>query len=215
MNCPLCLAASADFFCEKKFKWGLRRWVLCSGCDLVFVHPDDRPTKDVEHGEYQLHNNHHNDTRYVEQLMKLKAPLETFLPPGCRGLDYGSGPTPVLSEIFARQGFVMEIYDPFFAAKNKVLDQKYDFITCTEVVEHFFNPCQEFKLLVDHLEAEGHLGVMTSPRHPHEDFLMWPYIREKSHVSFYSNKCMDWIAEHFNLQTKFHSESVWIWTRRA
>ena len=63
------------------------------------------------------------------------------------GLDYGCGFAPALANILKSRGFKVELYDPFFFPDKKVFNKQYDFITCTETVEHFFYPFEEIILL--------------------------------------------------------------------
>ena len=45
------------------------------------------------------------------------------------------------------KGFNISSYDPFFANNPELLNCKYDYIACCEVIEHFHNPAREFALL--------------------------------------------------------------------
>ena len=64
------------------------------------------------------------------------------------GLDFGCGPGPALANMMQSDGYEMEIYDPFFFPNKDALSKKYDFITCTETAEHFFNPHDELNLSI-------------------------------------------------------------------
>ncbi len=90
----------------------------------------------------------------------------------------------------------MSVYDPFFAPDPAVLDGSYDFITCTETVEHFFSPADEFERLNKMLRNGGWLGVMTEMRND-SSFENWWYTRDPTHVCFYRVETMEWIALHF------------------
>ena len=54
------------------------------------------------------------------------------------GLDYGCGYAPALADILKKDGFRVELYDPFFFPNKEIFLRKFKFITCSEVVEHFF-----------------------------------------------------------------------------
>ena len=45
------------------------------------------------------------------------------------------------------EGFSVDLYDPFFFPNKDIFANKYNFITCTETAEHFFNPNKEFETL--------------------------------------------------------------------
>ena len=64
------------------------------------------------------------------------------------------------------QGYRMSLYDPFFAPSPDALERRYDFITCTETVEHFYQPGKEFRRLDRLLRSGGWLGVMTEMLEP-------------------------------------------------
>ncbi|MEX2353228.1 MAG: class I SAM-dependent methyltransferase, partial [Gammaproteobacteria bacterium] len=117
---------------------------------------------------------------------------------GACGLDYGSGPGPTLSVMLEERGFVMRNYDPFFADDVDALAGEYDFIACTETVEHFHHPGREFQCFDRLLRPGGWLGIMTGMRDPGTDFADWYYVRDPTHVSFYQMQTMEWLAQHFN-----------------
>ncbi|MEX0601220.1 MAG: class I SAM-dependent methyltransferase, partial [Rhodothermales bacterium] len=119
------------------------------------------------------------------------------LPAGAAGLDYGSGPGPTLSVMLEERGHPMAIYDPFFAPDERVFDRSYDFITCSETVEHFFRPREEFERLYGLLRPGGWLGVMTRFV-TDRDFETWWYVRDATHVCFYRTETMYWIEEQFD-----------------
>ncbi|MEI4850515.1 class I SAM-dependent methyltransferase, partial [Klebsiella pneumoniae] len=83
------------------------------------------------------------------------------LGPGARGLDFGCGPGPALATMLREAGMDMALFDPFFYPQASVLERQYDFITCTEVVEHLHRPAEVFRQLDRLLAPGGWLGVMT------------------------------------------------------
>ena len=92
-------------------------------------------------------------------LSKLFKPLQGKLKDGAKGLDFGCGPGPALAEMFKEEGRQVDLYDPFFFHNEKVFKKAYDFITCTETIEHFFEPAKEFKRIDEMLVKEGFLGL--------------------------------------------------------
>jgi hypothetical protein len=155
----------------------------------------------LEHGSerarYETHDNDPSDQRYRAFLYRLFAPLIARLPAGAAGLDYGSGPGPTLSVMLAEAGFATSIYDPFFAPDGATLRRSYDFITCTETVEHFYSPAQEFERLDQMLRPGGWLGIMTEMREEDRVFSSWWYVRDPTHVCFYHADTMAWIAARY------------------
>lgn len=161
------------------------------------MNPGARLAPDAERAHYDFHENDPADEGYRAFLSRLATPLVRKLAPGAEGLDYGSGPGPTLSVILEEQGFGMTIYDPFFAPEEGALRRTYDFITCTETVEHFFRPREEFERLDALLRPGGWLAAMTEIRREDVPFRDWRYARDPTHVSFYRVATMDWIAGHF------------------
>ncbi len=170
---------------------------LCGRCTLVWLDPGQRPSAAAERAHYGTHDNDPADAGYRRFLDRLATPLEAVLTPGSRGLDFGCGPGPALARMLEERGFRVSVHDPFFAPDRQVLDGRYDFITCTETAEHFHNPRREFGLLDDMLLPGGWLGVMTAFRPALTEFAGWHYIRDPTHVCFYSNGAMAWIAAHY------------------
>ncbi|MCC1498350.1 methyltransferase domain-containing protein, partial [Alcanivorax sp. 1008] len=79
-------------------------------------------------------------------------------------------------------------------------NQQYDFVTCTEVVEHFHQPAREFERLTSLLTPTGVLAIMTSLLDDGVDFHTWHYRRDPTHVSFYRQTTFNWIANHYRMQ---------------
>ncbi len=191
--CPLCGADCIGPFAHAHQK----DYFECHICRLVFLDPNRRLASDEEQKRYKTHQNDPSDTGYRNFLNRLAHPLITRLTPKAVGLDYGSGPGPTLSVMLERHGFSMAIYDPFFAPIEEVLTRTYDFVTCTETVEHFFYPDREFNQLNRLLRPGGWLGIMTEIRQEERAFEQWYYVRDPTHVCFYHAHTMLWLAEHF------------------
>lgn len=147
-----------------------------------------------EKATYDLHDNDPQDEGYRGFLSKLTNPLLERLAPGARGLDFGCGPGPALAVMLREAGMDMTVYDPFFHPDKSVLEQQYDFVTCTEVVEHLHRPAEVFRQLDGLLVPGGWLGVMTCFQTDDERFANWHYRRDPTHIVFYRRATMDWLA---------------------
>jgi len=183
-------------------------YFICKTCDLVFVDPNQRLAPSEEKSRYDLHENNPEDERYRSFLSQLLKPLQKKLAPKSSGLDYGAGPGPTLHLMFEEYGHSMEIYDPFYANHSSVLDKTYDFITSTETVEHFFNPSKEFDRLWSVLKPGGYLGIMTLLRPENKKISDWHYLRDETHVSFYSKQTFNWIAKQYHANLWFYGDRV-------
>lgn len=180
----------------------------CHCCEATFVDPSQLPTRAAELVEYELHRNEVHDPSYRKFLSRLASPLLAHLPAGQSGLDYGSGPGPALAAMLSEAGHRMAIYDPLFFDDAKVLDTHYDFITCTEVAEHFHHPFEEFARLDSLLKPGGCLAVMTLFQTDDDAFANWHYRRDPTHVVFYRQSTFHNIAERHHWRCEIPRANV-------
>lgn len=196
----------------------LRRYYLCSYCDLIFLDPSLRLSVEAEKQRYEHHRNEMGDSGYIQYLNQIVFPLVPLIPAEAEGLDYGSGPNPVLSEYLGNYGCKMKIYDPFFAEDKSVLEKKYDFVVATEVIEHFFDPAAEFERLESLLKTDGALALLTQFHNLSKDDLSeiekWHYRKDPTHVCFYSAKTFDYIASEFNLEILYQNNPAIVMARK-
>lgn len=192
-SCPLCRSRPVRPFARA---YG-RQYHECQACGLIHVAPRQRPESEAERAHYETHENDPADPGYRAFLSRVADPLVERLAPGAEGLDYGAGPGPTLSLMLAEKGFPTRIYDPYFAPDDTALDRTYDFITCTETVEHFFRPGRELGRLDTLLRPGGWLAVMTELIDGAPPFERWRYARDPTHVSLYRRRTLEWIAGHF------------------
>ena len=198
-RCPLCAQTSpAPYHQDRR-----RDYYQCATCQLVFVPPEQHLSAVAEKAEYDKHQNSPHDTGYRRFLGRLFTPLQAKLAPGSRGLDFGSGPGPTLSVMFAEQGHSMVIYDPFYAPDTSVLTKTFDFITATEVVEHLAHPGPVLDQLLEQLVPGGYLGFMTKRVTSADAFTRWHYISDPTHVSFFSEETFRWWAQKNSLVVEF------------
>lgn len=194
MQCPLC--SSADYITVKANT--NRSFFKCNNCWLIFVNPDDYPKADNEKARYELHENSIEDAGYVSFLNKSITPALPYLTKEMKGLDYGCGPHPTLSQLLNKQGYKCDDYDPFF--KPIELQPPYDFIFSTEAFEHFHHPKDELKKITELLTDDGLLVVMTDHWASLERFANWYYIADYTHVCFYHNETFKYIEKAYGYQ---------------
>lgn len=172
----------------------------CPSCDLIFI--DEHYILDTadEKKRYLLHDNTYQNKGYVKYLKNFIAQgINPFKQNIKNGLDFGCGPSPVLSQLLSEQGIAMDHYDPYFYPELEFKGQHYDLITCTEVLEHIRHPLTVLTSLVQHLHPQGILSVMTQFHHQ-QPFSSWWYRQDKTHICFFSAKTFRWIATYFNLR---------------
>lgn len=204
-TCPLCENHNIRIFDRDSD----RTYLHCPVCSLIFIDREDLLTFSEERARYDTHQNHPNDPDYRNFLNQLAGPLLNRLdPPPLKGLDFGSGPGPTLSIMLAEHGHTMRIYDPFYAPNPLVLEDSYDFITCSETFEHFFTPRKEWRMLVDLVKPGGWLGIMTLLFDFNDDFSSWHYKNDLTHVSFFSRNTFKYLAQQDELHVEFVGDNV-------
>ena len=188
--CPLCAGGEASPLFEDR----ARRYHHCPACDVRFLERACWMTPEQEKARYLTHNNDVLDPRYQDFVRGLYDELRSKAAPGARGLDFGAGTGPVLAHMLGQAGFDMKLYDTYFHPERDVLELKYDFIAASEVVEHMREHKVEFERLKRLLKPGGWLGIMTWLWDDAIDFAGWSYRKDPTHLVFYSQASLRWIA---------------------
>lgn len=168
----------------------------CSFCEAIFKDSGTHPNKEDEEKRYLEHNNELTNQGYVNFLQKfIDLAIKPYLSQG-HLLDFGSGPKPVLKWLLEKQGYHVDCYDPFFSKDMPLDDDLYDMITATEVMEHVHYPKEVLTWIDQHTKPGGFISFMTLfyPK-DQETFFKWFYIRDYTHVVFYTTKTFEVIAE--------------------
>lgn len=197
---PVVCKGNACTVCEQGTLVGFRavsgkRYLRCPLCEATLMAQESWLSAEEERAVYDLHNNDPGDSGYRAFLEKLAVPMIERISSGAVGLDFGCGPGPALAEILRESAMDVALYDPFFYPEPSVLDQQYDFITCTEVVEHLHHPAKVFAQLDGLLKPGGWLGIMTCFQTCDERFDNWHYRRDPTHVVFYREATLRLIAK--------------------
>ena len=203
-HCPLCRRGGARLFFQDK----RRSYLRCGHCQLIFVPKCHWLTFDQERAEYDLHENDPKDPGYRRFLSRFSEPLLKRLPPNQSGLDFGCGPGPALAAMLEENGHTVDLYDPFYQNHPQSLEKKHDFICATEVAEHLRDPAAEFAMLFAMLKPGGWLGVMTRLAGDLAAFSKWHYIRDATHICFYSLPSFQYMAARFNARLDFQPPDV-------
>lgn len=210
MPCPLCTLHSV-FYCQDR----LRRFFRCENCELIFADPASQLSTEEEKKIYDLHENRPDDPYYRKFLSQLSEPLLEKLPPAAQGLDYGCGPGPALKLLLEEKGMAVSLYDLYYFPDRDTLNKKYDFVTSTEVVEHFAKPAESWVHLADLVKPGGYLGIMTSlfTRADCNGFQRWRYKNDPTHVSFYTPETIHWLATYLGFRVEIVSQQVILFQR--
>ena len=186
----------------------------CEHCQATLLDPACYLSPEQERAYYALHENHPDDPGYRRFLSRLSSPLQAVLPPGCHGLDYGCGPGSALAAMLQEAGYRITLYDPFFHPDPQALARAYDFITCSEVVEHFHHPAEQFRYLDSLLKPGGVLAIMTCFQTDDERFANWHYRRDPTHVVFYREATFHHLARQFAWHCEVPCKDVVLMTKR-
>lgn len=195
-ECPLCSRRGA--FIRLVGPAG-RGFSLCPACHLIFTDRASLLSPEEEKRRYSTHRNGPQYPGYVRFLRQAIAPALPHLDAGMRGLDYGCGPGPTLSALLESEGLRCEDYDPFF--RPQVPRGPFDFIFCTEVLEHLFHPRTELRRVRDLLAPHGLLVIMTTLWTAGQELSEWHYANDVTHVSFYSQTTIEFICSAYALTT--------------
>ncbi len=198
-QCPVCGADTVDFMHQKT----KITYHDCHRCGYIHKNPAFYPASAAEKAVYLQHNNSLAQADYVAYLRHF---LDNALIPHLRadrrhGLDYGSGPNPVLATLLERDyGMKMRLYDPFFHPDSRYADDMYDFIVSTEVFEHLREPMAVFAGLAARLRPGGVMALMTLFHPDDEDaFRNWWYIRDITHIGFFLPRTFALMADTLGL----------------
>ncbi len=211
MRCPVCEGPDGRAFQVI----GERAYGRCTRCEATFLFPEHRPSRQAERAEYELHRNTGDDAGYRAFLSQVATPLLQRLAPGRSGLDYGCGPGPVLATMLREAGHTVALYDPFFHPDQAALATLHDFITCTEVAEHFHQPAAEFRRLDAMLRPGGWLALMTRFQTDDARFAQWHYRRDPTHVVFYRETTLRWLAQHHGWHCEVPGANVVLMQKRT
>ena len=203
-SCVLCDSKDTQLYYSNENSSYLR----CSMCELVFSPKRFHLNNTDEKSRYDLHQNNPEDEHYRAFLSRVFNPVMDCIKPGAKGLDFGCGPGPTLSLMFEEKGHSVDLFDKYYANNSDIFKNQYDFITATEVAEHLDEPGKELNRLFGLLNPGGVLAVMTSMLSQEIDFSSWYYKDDPTHICFFSQKTMNYLAKKWGAQIKFYDKDV-------
>jgi SAM-dependent methyltransferase len=185
LNCPLCHTALNKVLHQD--------YLICDTCSGIVKDESRLLSSEDEKNRYLKHENDVNDLGYQNFTAPIThAVLRDFNKDNI-GLDFGAGPSSVISKILRDHNYTILEYDPFFQPDKNLLNQKYDYIVCCEVMEHFYKPAEEFSLLKSRLKPNGKLYCMTHLYDSTINFEKWYYRNDATHVFIYQADTIQFI----------------------
>lgn len=211
MSCPLCQSSEVvDYHQDKK-----RPYLQCQSCHLVFVPQSHHLTSELEKAEYDKHENNVDDEGYLKFLSRMASPIIERVNKQSRGIDIGCGPAPALAKLLEQNGHKMALYDLYYFKDESVLQQQYDFVTCTEVIEHIAKPDAFINQLQSLIKKDGVIGLMTKLVIDQERFKSWHYKNDPTHICFYSKPTFEFIAGKYKLNVEFIGNDVILLSKQS
>ncbi|MCO6148512.1 methyltransferase domain-containing protein [Flavobacterium sp. NRK1] len=153
-----------------------------------------------EKTHYELHNNNPEDSGYQKFVSPVTSVVLQNFESTHKGLDFGSGTGSPVVKVLQDNNYDIDQYDLYFHNNPDVLKKQYNYVTCTEVAEHFKAPYREFELLKKLLLPNGKLYVMTDLFNEKIDFATWYYKNDHTHVFLYHAKAFEWIKTTFDFK---------------
>ncbi|MFP4478282.1 MAG: methyltransferase domain-containing protein [Candidatus Izemoplasmatales bacterium] len=194
-KCRLC-HAKMNFFSRTRN----RDYYRCPNCDSIQLDEDQLLSPLKEKNRYDTHNNDIFDLGYQKFVSPITDYILNHFKKTDLGLDFGAGPGPVISKILIDNHYHIKQYDPHYHPNQELLKDQYDYIIACEVIEHFYQPKEEFERLKKLLKENGAWVFMTDLYDDSIDFNQWYYKNDETHVIFYTTKTLEYIKEvyHFN-----------------
>jgi hypothetical protein len=198
IKCKICSKPTEPFEAIKK------QYYYCNNCKFIFLDKKFIVSTKKEKERYLKHENTIKNLGYVKIFKDFIKIIDQNNPRIKTALDFGCGPGDVLKTLLQNKDIKTDSYDIHFQKEKVYENNKYDLITCTEVVEHLKNPLEIIKLLRGHLSSNGIIAIMTLFHSDNkEDFQKWWYITDETHISFYTIKTFEKIAALLNLEISF------------
>lgn len=193
-NCKLCNSKHMITYKHPKFDIVFHE---CLNCQVIYKDNLQKLSEEDEKKIYDLHENSIENKGYVNFLTNfVDSSVIPFIKKG-KALDFGSGPEPVLQQILnTKYQFNCDIYDYYYAKHIEVFEKTYDLITSTEVFEHLSDPVDILNKFHKMLKDQGIVSIMTlfHPKNK-ELFFDWFYIRDPSHIIFFTPKTFEILAK--------------------
>jgi hypothetical protein len=168
----------------------------CEYCGLLAKMDEFILPPEDEYNRYLLHDND-NSADYFNYQEKFYFEIKDFLKDNV--LDYGCGNNHMLVNVMEKYGIKSNYFDFYFYNDTNYEKDRYKAIILEEVIEHLKDPVEVLKHLYDLLETGGNIIIrtrfMTDEINPN-----WWYLRDTTHISFFSVKTFQYLCGIFNMK---------------
>ncbi len=197
-QCKICQASTSMLNDSKKELYYHR----CLSCGFLYLDENFIVDKEREKRQYDMHENSFESLGYVKMFEDfIEKAIVSYEKNIVTALEFGCGSGPVLAELLSRKGMCVDKYDLYFYPEKVYEGKQYDLITSTEVFEHLKKPMEVLEMLVKHTAPNGYIVLMTKfPPKDDTEFLAWWYRRDPTHISFFTPKSFEVMAEKVGLK---------------
>jgi len=196
--CKVCDSQTDEMRDEKKSL----SYYRCKSCGFIYLDDAEIIDTQSEKKHYEQHNNSFESLGYVKMFESfIEVAISPYEKEIKTALEFGCGTGAVLAELLRRRGMKVDKYDIYFYPNRVYEGKRYDLITSTEVFEHLQKPLEILELLSEHLEEGGYITLMTKfPPSSDKEFLDWWYRRDVTHISFFTPKSFEIMAQKIGLK---------------
>lgn len=201
MECKICKHKTQHIFTNEIMNKYDVKYYQCPNCFFIQTEEPywltEAYSSAIANNDLTILERGYKDTIILNQILKNIASKDY------KFLDFGGG-YGILCRLMRNLGYDYYWYDKFanniFANGFEYKDEKINLVTCFEVFEHFSDPMEEIKKILDICDEV----IITTDLYDDENKLppyTWSYYSFISgqHISFYSKKTFEFIAEKFNL----------------
>ena len=168
----------------------------CQNCEALFLDEQFHLTISDEKKCYDNHRNSLENEGYVQMFESFLDFFWEAIKPNSLALEFGSGPTPVLTVLLEKRGVRVHGYDKVYQPELTYQNHCYDFITSTEVFEHLSDPKAVLLHVQEYLKPKGIVALMTLfHTNDEQQFVQWWYKRDKTHITFFTLKTITVLAD--------------------
>ena len=217
MQCKVCQAETEEFGTQKVLGAYDAHYRRCVRCQFVFV---DRPTWLKESYESAIAS---SDTGIVVRNLRLadttSALIDLAFGAAHRFLDFGGG-AGLFVRLMRDRGFDFWLYDEYcaniFAGGFEAQpEERFDLVTCMEVVEHMVDPLAAFETLA-HCAPAIVFSTELVPATRNKPGEWWYYAPETGqHVSFYTLSALRIIAGRLGLHLASNGANFHVLSQEA